>query len=151
KGGLLLGSAPAIRANFYAVPVDFVVKALVHLSSQEGSLGRTFHLVGEPLTAEGILSLLEECGVSLRRLSYDDWLKELRALSTKLPKNPLAPLLPYLSSDPIRLLANIETELVVESQETHRALAGMASWLPSPGRILSTHFRFLERSGFLYS
>ncbi|HKY62241.1 MAG TPA: thioester reductase domain-containing protein [bacterium] len=151
KGGLLLGSAPVIRANFYAVPVDFVVKAAVYLSSQEGSLGRTFHLVGQPLTAEGIFSLLKDCGVLLRRLSYDDWLQELRALSAKLPKNPLAPLFPYLSSDPIRILANIETELVVESQATHRALAGMTFRLPSPERTLSCHFRFLERSGFLYS
>jgi thioester reductase-like protein len=40
-----LGSAPDIDIRDNIVPVDYVSKAIVHLSQQEESLGKTFHLV----------------------------------------------------------------------------------------------------------
>lgn len=45
KGCIQMGSVPERDAMVNLIPVDFVSKAIVHLSRQEESIGKTFHLV----------------------------------------------------------------------------------------------------------
>jgi amino acid adenylation domain-containing protein/thioester reductase-like protein len=75
---LRLGAAPDVDVAIEMSPVDWVSRALVHLSGRPQSLGSTFHLVSrEALPWHQLLAWLEERGHPLRRLPWNEWRRQL--------------------------------------------------------------------------
>lgn len=85
-----LESAPDLDWMLDMTPVDYVSKAIVHISRQQESLGTAFHLVNpQPTPLARIVELLTSLGHRLEQVSYEQWktiLSDRRnALSTLAP------------------------------------------------------------------
>jgi amino acid adenylation domain-containing protein/thioester reductase-like protein len=78
---LRLGCAPEIEDwRMEMTPVDFVAAAILHIASDAGAYGRTYHLANpEPPPADDVFDLLEEQGYPLERVPYDEWLLRIDA------------------------------------------------------------------------
>jgi amino acid adenylation domain-containing protein/thioester reductase-like protein len=78
---LRLGCAPEIEDwRVEMTPVDFVARAMLHISSNPDSYGGTYHLANpEPPSADAVFDLLEERGYPLERVPYDEWLHRIDA------------------------------------------------------------------------
>ena len=99
RGCLALGAAPDSELPVQIAPVDFVSRALVHLSLRPDCAGGTFHLVnGTAVTFNDLFDGLADIGHAMPRLPEDEWLAHLRAELTAGRTNPLAGLMPFLDS-----------------------------------------------------
>jgi thioester reductase-like protein len=78
---LRLGCAPEIEGwRMEMTPVDFVAAAILHVASDPGAFGGTYHLANpDPPPADEVFDLLEEGGYPLERLPYEDWLQRVDA------------------------------------------------------------------------
>ncbi len=64
-------------------PVDYVSKAIVHLSGRRDAIGKTFHIANQhrvPLGA--IADWMRDFGYPLRHVPYDSWVTELLGRTT---------------------------------------------------------------------
>jgi amino acid adenylation domain-containing protein/thioester reductase-like protein len=101
QGSLQLGCAPEMALEVELSPVDYVSRALVHLSLQPGSRGKTFHLINpQPVPWDQLLAWLGELGAPLARLPWADWLEELHRAAKHSTNNALYPMLPVLRAGP---------------------------------------------------
>lgn len=95
---------PRQRKEF--VPVDFVVSALLHISSSLKNLYHAYNLIppnednpqGNSIDLEDVFHLVNQCGsFTMRGLPYEDWCE---AIARELPENgedhPLTALMPML-------------------------------------------------------
>src|SRR5829696_352346 len=79
---LRLGCAPEIEDwRMEMTPVDFVAAAIIHIASDPGSYGGTYHLANpEPPLADDFFDLLEKQGYPLERVPYEEWLQRIDAV-----------------------------------------------------------------------
>jgi len=100
KGCLQVRCIPKMEGAANFVPVDFVSKAIVYLSRQEDSLGKTFHLVHpEPVPVDKILDWIRSRGYILEETTYKEWRRKLGKASQGSRDNPIYPLLPILPGE----------------------------------------------------
>src|SRR5581483_4080952 len=88
KGSIQLGSAPQIERTINLAPVDYVSKAIVHLSLQQERLGQTFHFFNpHKIEWNGLVRFAQNFGYPLRHILFGQWreemLSELRNPSSK--------------------------------------------------------------------
>ncbi|GAA3815969.1 hypothetical protein GCM10022226_40890 [Sphaerisporangium flaviroseum] len=95
KGCIQLGAGPANDMALNFMPVDFVSRAVVHLSRQEASFGRTFHFANpRSVDLRDIWQWVVDYGYPFDVIPYEDWCERLRAVD---PGNALFPIIPLLS------------------------------------------------------
>lgn len=88
KSLVQLKKTPSIELSIDMTPVDYVSQAIVNLSLQPKSLGRTFHLVNPcPIELDSIIDELNTNGYSIERVHYSQWLAALQ-----MKPNALSPL-----------------------------------------------------------
>jgi thioester reductase-like protein len=81
KGCIALGLAPDIDAFVDVVPVDYVSRALVHLSLRESVRGQNFNLVNPtPVRWPDVAGQLSELGYPLKLVSLAEWREAIRAV-----------------------------------------------------------------------
>jgi amino acid adenylation domain-containing protein/thioester reductase-like protein len=152
KGCIQLGSAPDLDILVDVVPVDFVCRAIVHLSRQPESLGRAFHLINDhPLPYKELIDWLRAFGYSLQQMPYNRWLKALDQSAVRGSANALAPFLvaEWLSDEQG---AEATKALGFDNQNTARWLAGTSiACPPLHGKLLQTYITHLIQSGFIDS
>ena len=74
KSWVELGSAPDLDGALDMTPVDYVSRALVHLSLSEQSLGSDFHLVNpRPIHLSEMVEWIRSSGYRVEQLAYDRW------------------------------------------------------------------------------
>jgi thioester reductase-like protein len=97
-GCIQLGMAPDIEDLVLdLVPVDYVSKAIVHLSGKTGLTGRTFHFANaNSLSWASLVDWFIALGYQLRRGSYAQWCAELLKTANHNPRHALLPFLPLL-------------------------------------------------------
>jgi len=152
KGCIQLGSAPIIDTSIDLAPVDFVSKAIVHLSLRADWQGKAFHLVNP--TAVRPLELLEwltAFGYPLRMVSYERWKSELLSLGSRCCDNVLYPLAPLFSSGLFDEQMQIRARLPrVDNANTLSGLKNTDMVCPRiDARLFSTYLSYFVRSGFL--
>jgi amino acid adenylation domain-containing protein/thioester reductase-like protein len=78
---LRLGYAPEVEDwRMEMTPVDFVAGAILHIASDPGAYGGTYHLANpDPPPADEVFDLLEGRGHPLERLPYEEWLQKIDA------------------------------------------------------------------------
>jgi len=87
------------NADDNLVPVGFVSRAIVHLSLQQASLGKVFHLSNPSYTPRSIYQdVLRERGYSITLLPFGQWLAQLVEAAKTRPDLGLIPLLPMLTA-----------------------------------------------------
>jgi thioester reductase-like protein len=145
KGCIQLGSVPEIGAMVDILPVDYVSKAITHLSRQKESEGKTFHLANpNPADVGNVVQQVRSLGYSIEQVSYDQWREKL----INDPENALYPLLPVF---PERIS---EEQMSGQIQfDIRNTLKGLANtdivFPPIDDRLLNTYFSYFIHSGFL--
>lgn len=158
KGCIQLGSFPALEDyKEQMVPVDYVSRAIAHLSLQRPSLGQTFHLVpppGQDLVLSELFGVLSNYGYALQKLPYAEWTQALIRQVKQTKDNALGPLLPLLTEKVYRhqrtLLELYENTPDYDCHNTMTGLAGTAI-APAPIKtaLREVYLPYLIQSGFL--
>ncbi|OAD20502.1 thioester reductase domain-containing protein, partial [Candidatus Thiomargarita nelsonii] len=100
KGCIQLGIAPTVDTMVDVMPVDYVSRAVIHLSRQRESLGKAFHLFNpSPLPWKELINWICSLGYPLEQTSIDRWRIELLHQAEHSTENALHPLLPLFSGD----------------------------------------------------
>lgn len=100
---LQLGLAPDIPMVENLIPVDYVARAIVHLSRQSAAVNATFHLLNPaPSAWTGIIGEIQALGYALELVPYQEWYAALRDAAIAAPATMLLNLLPLL---PVELTA----------------------------------------------
>jgi thioester reductase-like protein len=98
KSCLELGSAPDLDLLTDMTPVDFVARAIVHLSLRPESSGKNFHLVNPDLVPwSRLVDGMRSFGYSLHSLPAEAWYAALAEAATR-EGGELASILPLLGS-----------------------------------------------------
>jgi amino acid adenylation domain-containing protein/thioester reductase-like protein len=151
KGCIQMGSVPAQDGMVNLIPVDFVSKAIIHLSRQQESLGKAFHLINpHPAPFPEIVNWVRSFGYQLREISDAEWRAELRTVVGKSPENALYPLVPFWSKKPE---ANTTFPILkFDCQNTLKGLQGSDIKCPPVSRELVNKFlSYLTQNGLIDS
>jgi thioester reductase-like protein len=154
KSWVGLGNVPDVNTELNMVPVDYVSRAIIRLSLQEGSLGKRFHLANShPVKIDNLISWIEAFGYPLKRIPYDRWRTELLNPVKGLREDAMYSAAPLLS-----MSATIEGPKMVRAipefdrRNTAAALASTGiSCPPVNAGTFEKYLVYLVRSGFLAS
>jgi thioester reductase-like protein len=136
------------------VPVDYVSKAIVHISRQKESLGKAFHLVNSQfLDSNMLLNAIRSFGYPLQQISYEQWRTELLKVAGNSPEHALYPLVPFFparESDRVSKTESLEkrtTKSAVLQFDCQNTLAGLAGTSivcpPIDNQLLGTYLSYL--------
>lgn len=156
KGCLQMGSFPEVDYMLDMSPVDYVSKAIVHLSRQKESIGKAFHLQHpQPVPLTVLVDWVRSFGYPVDVISYDAWQEKLINNVTS-AENPLYTLRPFL------LERRAEEQLTIPDlylkarrpeiscEDTLNALAGSGVvCAPIDSKLFMTYTAYLIESGFL--
>jgi thioester reductase-like protein len=158
KGCLQLGSVPRMNMLIDMTPVDFVARAVVHLSMREESVGKAFHLFNpSPLSLTETIEWLRSVGYAVRSIPFTEWREEVRQRVPRQPEHALYPLLPLFAGElteeqSLLLEETVEHPLMFrwDCRNTIDGLTGSEIRCPrADTQLLSTYLaRFIDR-GFL--
>ncbi|OWY66459.1 hypothetical protein B7486_36670 [cyanobacterium TDX16] len=147
KGIIQLGYAPDFDTTVDMTPVDYLSKAIVHLSQQEKSRDRVFHLYHpHPWRWFELTNWMRSFGYPLQSINDNQFQAEL--LNEKMsPDNPLYPLIPFFSD-------RDETESSSSTPASERNMVEELAEIPIAcppinNQLLHNYFSYLIQSGFL--
>jgi amino acid adenylation domain-containing protein/thioester reductase-like protein len=90
KGCLKIEAAPQLPAILNLVPVDYVSRAIIHLSLQPESLGQSFNLVNpQGLAWMDLLGWMQQAGYRIEPVSYEAWGRQTIAANSQTPEDVL--------------------------------------------------------------
>ena len=149
-GCIQLGSIPHGEFIEGLLPVDYVSKAIVHLSQQQKSLGKAFHLLNpQLLDLKMLFNTIRSFGYPLEQISHDQWYAELVKISEHSPDHPLYPLIPFFIIS--NQTQNLK-ELNFDCENTLNELANSSIFCPLINeQLLNTYVSYLISSGFIQS
>ncbi|MEM9004939.1 MAG: amino acid adenylation domain-containing protein [Cyanobacteria bacterium P01_F01_bin.86] len=148
-----LQQAPEIDLMIDMTPIDYVSQAIVHLSLQPRSLGKTFHIVNPQLIPLGeIVKTLKEEGCTLKQVPYAQWQVSLNKTPNAL--SPLAVLMSESLSEDKRTC--LELWLGGNDHfDSANAIQGLRhsriTCPPANSQLLKTYLQFFAESGFMKS
>ncbi|MBW4564794.1 MAG: amino acid adenylation domain-containing protein [Mojavia pulchra JT2-VF2] len=150
-GCMQLGSAPDIDIRENIVPVDYVSKAIVHLSKQEESLGKTFHLVHpQTLHTNTLIDHIRSLGYAIEQISYDQWREKLLNITQGSLEHPLYSLIPFFPARQAQEDNSTSGFLQLDNQNVINGLVGTSITCPPvDNRLLSVYFSHLMNLGLL--
>ncbi|NER49424.1 MAG: phenylalanine racemase, partial [Symploca sp. SIO1A3] len=156
KGLIQLGSAPDLDLKLSLTPVDYVSRAIVHLSQQPTSLGKAFHLVSpHALHFRELVKSIQDFGYFIQWSDYDQWQAKLLKVASAQADNALSPLL-FLFTDWVtgNERPYLETAALVSQafdyQNTLAGIAGTNTVCPAVDTsLLQTYFAYLLKRGEL--
>lgn len=149
-GCMQLGSVPDQDIQEDIVPIDYVSKAIVHLSRQQQSLGKAFHLVHpQVLHSQMLIDVIRSLGCSLGQVSYSEWQTALIQTVGQAPDHPLYPLIPFFTA---QATAGTSRSLRFVCQNTQEGLAGTdITCPPIDTQLLRTYCSYLIQNNFVNS
>ena len=151
KSSIELGGAPDAEVRLNIVPVDYVSKAVVHLSRRSNALGRVFHLShSHPVPWRDLVAWIRSFGYPMQPMPYDQWRAQLIELG-RLKESAAYFLLPLfslnLSQAGPRIVRHIPE---FDCQNTLAGLAGTSiACPPVDSQTFETYFSHFVRCGFL--
>jgi len=153
QGYIQLGSAPQGAMPLDILPVDYVSKAIVHLSQNPQSQGKVFHLIHpQPASSDGLFAACRTAGYPIQRVPYDQWYRELRAIAQGTDSHPLYPLVSLFSSrsEEASQAPNEQKEVPFDCHNTITGLSDAPFAYPSLNETLfATYLNALKKSGAL--
>ena len=144
-----LGSVPQDDSLVNLTPVDYAAGAIVHLSSQPGSIGKSFHLFNpQPIPWDEVANSIISLGYPLKQIDYQQWREQLLTAVETDPDNPLSPLVSTLTKDETDTEETVTQKL--DANNTNSGLTGTSIVCSKCDRkLLSTYCSFLVDRGFL--
>ncbi len=115
RGLIEMGKAPELDLQMSLTPVNYVSKAIAHLSQQPASLGKAFHLVSpDAVSLREIVQAIQGFGYPIQWTDYPQWQAELLKVASQ-QENALTPLM------------FLFTEWVTGNQESYLETSALAS------------------------
>lgn len=150
-GCVELGSTPDVDIQENIVPVDYVSKAIVHLSKQEKSLGKTFHLVHpQTLHSNILIEQIRTLGYVIEQISYDQWREKLIDITQGSLEHPLYSLVPFFPARQVQTTNSNSGFLQLDNQNVINGLVGTSITCPPiDNQLLSVYFSYLIEQGFM--
>ena len=168
KGCIQLGTAPDRAFLIDVAPVDYVSRAIVHLSLRAESLGHAFHFPSSrPMRWGEALPILRDYGYRLDTVPLPEWHRKVAEVVPRSQDNALLPFLPILIPPAVlrgeqvpvaELPPDSAPEAAVAAPMEPRydqsnTLAGLAgsgiACPPVDGRLLGTYLDYFVRTGWL--
>ncbi|MEH2037882.1 non-ribosomal peptide synthetase family protein [Nostoc sp.] len=150
-GCIQLGSVPDIDIRENIVPVDYVSKAIVHLSKQEESLGKTFHLVHpQTLHSNTLIDHIRSWNYSIEQISYDQWREKLLNVTQDSLDHPLYSLVPFFPARQAHEESSNSGFLQLDNQNVINGLVDTSITCPSlDNKLLGVYFSYLIKQSYL--
>ncbi len=148
-GCIQLGSIPNGEFIEGLLPVDYVSKAIIHLSQQQQSLGKTFHLLNpQLLDLKMLFNSIRSIGYPLQQISHNQWYSELIKIAENYPEHPLYPLIPFFITS--NQTQNLQV-LKFDCENTLNELAKSSIYCPEINeKLLNTYISYLIHSNFIH-
>jgi thioester reductase-like protein len=148
KACILLGKYPSKSTAFEIAPVDYVSGAIVNLSLQKSSLGKTFHLSNpQAISWIDLMNEVSSLGYSLEEIDYQQWFVELENYASTQGDNELLALVKHLKNAQYNIFyprAQFDVSL------TKEGLAGTSITCPPlDKKLLQVYFSYLIKNGYL--
>ncbi|NEP60335.1 MAG: amino acid adenylation domain-containing protein, partial [Symploca sp. SIO2G7] len=156
-GCVQLGSIPDGELIQDIIPIDYTSKAVVHISKQQASWGKAFHLVNpHPVSTNLFFQKLRSLGYPIQQLPYEQWHTQLLNIAEHSPEHPLYPLFSLLPAKNSQAQPSDSTKpsdstvVKLDYQNTLNGLTGTSITCPPiDDQLLSTYFSYLIDSGAL--
>jgi thioester reductase-like protein len=132
-------------------PVDYISKAIVHLSGRRDAIGKTFHIANHRRVQLGALAdWMRGFGYPLRRVPYDSWVTELLGRATS-REDAVSSLVPLFSLSITGEASSIMKSLPqFDCENTLAGLEGTAiQCSPIDDRVLGNYFSRFISDGFV--
>jgi len=151
-----IGSVPEHDGSVLLTPVDYVSRAIVHLSQQPASLGKAFHLVNPdsaPVTQ--VVDWISNVGYPLESVPRAEWQTRIFEEARKSPQSGLYPLGYLVANRAHEAVPGAERptpkrRLRFDASNTRAGLAGSSiACPPMDRRLIDSMFTYLAKSGIL--
>ncbi|MFL7792207.1 MAG: SDR family oxidoreductase [Anaerolineae bacterium] len=169
KGCVQLGSMPRIDEMLHLTPVDYVSRALVHLSTRPASMGRILNMLAPQLVHQSRLAeWLCALGYPVQEIPYDVWVERLIEAagfsegnvlpeeSVRLERNELYSLIPLFiekvpsTSLTVPQMFTQDREPKLDGRNVIEGLAGTGITCPPIDvDLFAVFLSYFVRSGFL--
>jgi thioester reductase-like protein len=158
KGCIQLRSAPDLQATVEMIPVDFVSKAIVHLSMWPDSASKVFHLLNpHPIHFDALVAWLHAYGYPVQLVAPRQWQEQLIDAVRANHDNALRPLIALIDDERTTEeafiqggIAEQEPRPALDAQNTISGLADISLIFPPVDEtLLKTYFAYFIRSHFL--
>ncbi|WP_442935957.1 non-ribosomal peptide synthase/polyketide synthase [Nostoc sp.] len=147
KSCIQIKSAPEMNSTVEITPVDYLTKALIHLSQQPESLGKAFHLINSDSAPwSQFINCIRSLGYPLQQLPYEDWQAELHRNTQISSDNALYSAI-SLAEEPTSSESNATSSLKFDCQNTLNGLADTAiRWPEVDDKLLQAFFTNFNNS-----
>jgi len=152
KACIQAGSVPKIDTAVEMMPVDYVSKAIVHLSRQPESLGKAFHIFNhQPLHLSDLVHWMRDFSYQIDQVPYDVWQSEQRRLIESSSESDLQGLALLFPEEDMASSRDTNTHgLHFDCQNTLDGLAGTSIVCPAiDDNLLHIYFSYFICRGFL--
>ncbi|MCP4104140.1 MAG: NAD-dependent epimerase/dehydratase family protein [Desulfobacteraceae bacterium] len=148
KACILMKKCPDLKTTLSLVPADYASQGIVHLSRQEKSAGKAFHIVNpHPVTWERLFEEIRSLGYPLEELPFDCWRSELRRASSGSQRSRLYSVLRFVLNSP-NFLADEKPGFDIS--HTLEGLAGTSIACPRVDReLVAAWFSFFQKCGYI--
>ncbi|MEG5139394.1 MULTISPECIES: non-ribosomal peptide synthetase family protein [unclassified Microcoleus] len=152
-GCVQLGCAPDDDKVMNVAPVDYVSRAIVHLSIQKELLGKTFHLVNtQSFQMSELLGWICSMGYPIKQVSSETWQAEIINRAGYSPENALYPLVGLFSEKVSEAEMPKSATLQFDCQNTLDGLATTDITCPqADANLFRTYFSYLADCGLIGS
>jgi thioester reductase-like protein/non-ribosomal peptide synthase protein (TIGR01720 family) len=161
KGFIELGFAPDVDTIVDMTPVDYISKAIAHLSKQKQSISKIFHLSNpHPIRSFELFNWIREFGYPVELMSHNQWQAEFLNAAERFSDNPLYPLIPFfagMGSDRTSTQDSLEetsnsAAFDFDYRNTTEGLKNTSITCPPiNAELLQTYFSYLIQSSFLHA
>ncbi|KAF4963472.1 hypothetical protein FSARC_8521 [Fusarium sarcochroum] len=150
-----LGSWLKLDMDPAFVTVDYVVKAMLHISRSTKNIGRSYTLLSpqleESVSLNGTCSLLNQAGYRVELTDYPEWIRQLS--DRILPDDPLAPVMPLLEEKVLGNFTRLEVSQhspIYDSRNAVEALkdARDIQYIPLSTEVVKRYIAFWKKKQF---
>jgi amino acid adenylation domain-containing protein/thioester reductase-like protein len=150
-GCIQLGSIPQDSEDLDLAPVDYVSRAIAHLSKQPKSLGKAFHLVNPNLVSlSSILKLIRSFGYSITEVSDAEWQTKILEIARSSPEHSLYPLVPFFVGNDVEIESTNLGAIAFDFQNVIDGLTDTSISCPLIDEpVLQAYINRLVESGYI--
>ncbi|MEW6405535.1 MAG: thioester reductase domain-containing protein, partial [Chloroflexota bacterium] len=142
-----MGSVPDMEIMGGIVPVDFVSDAIIHLSSQPSSFGKTFHLSSRKQSDfVEVFEMISAMGAPIRKIPFAQWKTDYYNLAKQYPQDAFHAFLPLINQVGTHPLSLPRLDLT----NTLSGLHDSAIECPLvDAKLVETYMKYFVKSGLL--
>jgi amino acid adenylation domain-containing protein/thioester reductase-like protein len=147
KGCIQLKSVPDFDLSIDMTPVDYVSKAIVHISEKEQSINKVFHLLNHnTISLKEFINHIKMKDFKIDVLPYRQWRLKLIQDITKAEENFLYPLMPIFTED----IKFKDKKIYFDDNNSKKILKDTEIRNPKDMlNLIDTYFSYFKKKGFL--